>query len=109
MATPRRKYPYNFIYRDGKYVKFELTKDDFDKVIEYKIAGRAVVPVSIGFIEITDVVTAVEKKVEEQPKEKPKKEKEDDSFSKLFNLPYMDPDSEDYLKKQLAEIWEGEQ
>jgi hypothetical protein len=109
MATPKKKYPYNFVYRDGRYVEFHLTKDDFEDVCEAKMSGKDTVRVSIGFIEIKDVVTAVEKVVPKQAKEKEEREERDDeavSFSKMFNTPPVDVESEEYLRRVLANIWE---
>lgn len=112
MATPKKRYPYNFFYRDKSFVTFDLTKEDFDKVVEYKMDGKDVVPVSIGFIEIKDVVTAVEKKMDkeiEKPKGDEPKEEIYESFSKKFGLPDLDEESREYLQKSLVAIWEGEQ
>ena len=110
MATPKRRYPYNFVYRDGKYVEFHLTREDFEKITAAKIAGAPdTVAVSIGFIEIKDVITAVEKAVPTETKERKVKEEVDEdtvSFSKRFNTPPVDVESEEYLRRVLANIWE---
>ena len=61
--------------------------------------------VSIGFIELKDVVTAVEK-IEPKVEEKKEKRVEEESFSKRFNVPHLDVESNEYLRKALADIWE---
>jgi hypothetical protein len=112
MATPKVKYPYNFFYRDKSFVTFELTKDDFKKIVEFKISGKNIVPVSIGFIDVTDVVTAVEKRVDKEidkPTKDTPKDETYESFSKRFGLPDLDEESREYLQKSLVNLWEGEQ
>jgi hypothetical protein len=108
MPTPPRKYPYNFIYKDGSYMTFYLTRQDYQKLVEYKLKDRSVVDLSLGILDISDIRSVVEQKIPEKPKNENTDEAENESFSKLFNLPYTDPETDEWLKEKLKNIWEGE-
>lgn len=52
MATPKKKYPYNFIYADGNYMTFDVTNEEYEDLKKI-MRERSVFSNTDGFIEFS--------------------------------------------------------
>lgn len=92
MATPKKKYKYTFLYTDGTYLTFELTKEDFDNVEKALTQGQAqqkFTAVSIGVIGLDGIRSIIEQKDEEPQEDTPPED----------TLPPLDQESYNWFKQ----------
>lgn len=106
MATPKRRYKYTFLYTDGTYLTYELTREDFEKVeqgltgVNANPDGRAYIKVtahfvstSIGVIGLDNIRSVIEQKEPEQNDEPEVNESE---------LPVLDQESYNWVKQYMG-------
>jgi hypothetical protein len=99
MATPKKKKNYTFLYTDGSYVTYELTKEDYSEVqeaLEETWSGHPIfVPISIGIVAVHDIRSIIEQKeVDEEP--------ELDENGNPVELPIMDQESYNWYKEYMG-------
>lgn len=79
MATPKKTYPYAIIYRDGTFMVYDLTKDDFEAVTKAMFGEKKVAITTVGILDLSDVRGVIEQKI--KPVEKTKATEGDPSLS----------------------------
>lgn len=99
MATPKKRYKYTIFYTDGSFMTFELTKDDYENLVNTlsawaKQSGAMFAVVSIGIISIIDIRAVVEQK-EEEPLVENDEVNQD-------TLPALDQDSYNWIKQYMG-------
>ena len=96
MPTPKKRKLYTFIYTDGVYLSYELTKDDYDNVEDSLVADptpRRFVSTSVGVIGLDNIRAVIEQKdVEQEVEEEPQND----------TLPPLDQESYDWIKQQIG-------
>lgn len=80
MATAKKVYPYAIYYRDGSYMIYDLTNDDFAAIlkvlkqpkISFNQMGNSqpnfVIETSVGIFDMADVRSVIKQKPPEKPK-----------------------------------------
>lgn len=96
MRKPRAKLtPYAIYYKDGTYMTYDLTKDDYE-ALTGAIVERKPVALSVGFIVIDDIRAVILQKPTPAPvPDKPA-------------VPDLPPDEREWLKTALAGIYDEE-
>lgn len=95
MATPKKRKPYTFLYTDGSYITYELTKEDFTEIETGLIEVRTFAPISIGIVGLKDIRSIIEQKeVSEEP--------ELDENGNPVELPILDQESYDWYKQYMG-------
>jgi hypothetical protein len=93
MATPKKRYKYTFLYQDGTYITYELTKEDYEKVLQ-RAHTEGVAVISIGFVNLQGIRSVIEQKEEE--------EQEVEVEQPLENIPVLDQESYEWLKSYVG-------
>ncbi len=93
MATPKKRYKYTFLYQDGTYITYELTKEDYEKVLQ-RAHTEGVAVISIGFVNLQGIRSVIEQKEEE--------EQEIEVEQSLENIPVLDQESYEWLKSYVG-------
>lgn len=95
MATPKKRYKYTFLYTDGTYLTYELTREDFTLLEKALCEGEEwrYVSISVGIVATEGIRSIIEQKEPEQdapeaPEETP-----------MENLPVLDQESFEWLKQ----------
>lgn len=91
MATPKKRYKYTFLYTDGTYLTYDLTREDFTLLEKALCEGEEWkhVSISIGIVATEGIRSIIEQKepeVEEQPTEE------------VDTLPVLDQESYEWIK-----------
>jgi hypothetical protein len=73
MATPKKKYPYAIYYKDGSYMIYDLTTDDYATLVQSMIEEAHAVVTSVGLLVLEDIRSIIEQKPEKVKKVKPEK------------------------------------
>ncbi len=92
MATPKKRYKYTFLYQDGTYITYELTKEDYEKVLQ-RVHTEGVAVISIGFVNLKGIRSVIEQKEPEL-----QEQEETEIEHPLDNIPVLDQESYDWLK-----------
>lgn len=93
MATPKKRYKYTFLYQDGTYITYELTKEDYEKILQ-RAHTEGVAVISIGFVNLQGIRSVIEQKEEE--------EQEVEVEQSLENIPVLDQESYEWLKSYVG-------
>lgn len=94
MATPKKKYKYTFLYTDGTYLTYELTREDFTLLEKALCEGEEWkhVSISIGIVATEGIRSIIEQK-------EPEPEQETLEEAPMENLPVLDQESFEWLKQ----------
>jgi hypothetical protein len=96
MATPKKRKPHTFLYTDGSYITYELTREDFEQIEQKLIEGKPFASISIGIVGLKDIRSIIEQKeVEEQQLEL-------DENGNPVELPILDQESYDWYKQYMG-------
>jgi hypothetical protein len=97
MATPKKKKPHTFLYTDGSYITYELTKEDYESLEAALCHGEEwkYVAISIGIVSVQDIRSIIEQKEVEQ-------ELELDEDGNPVELPIMDQESYNWYKEYMG-------
>ena len=99
MATPKKKKKHTFLYTDGSYITYELTREDFAEIqeaLEETWSGDPIfVPISIGIVAVHDIRSIIEQKEEET-------ELELDENGNPVELPILDQESYNWYKEYMG-------
>jgi hypothetical protein len=90
MATPKKKYPYAIYYKDGSYMIYDLTTDDYATLVQGVIDNAHGVVTSVGLLVLEDIRSIIEQK----PEPKVKKVKEEKPA-----YPDLDAESVEWLNE----------
>ena len=97
MATPKKRYSYTFLYTDGTYLTYELTREDFallEKALcETENKSKQYVAVSVGIIGLENIRSIIEQK-EEEPQL--------DEEGNPLELPVLDQASYEWIKQYMG-------
>lgn len=97
MATPKKKKPHTFLYTDGSYITYELTKEDYESLEAALCHGeeRKYVAISIGIVSVQEIRSIIEQKeVDEEP--------ELDENGNPVELPILDQESYNWYKEYMG-------
>lgn len=95
MPTPKKRYHYTFLYTDGTYLTYELTREDYAK-LETNLTSEnrsTFVAVSIGIIATEGIRSIIEQKEQEPVEELEINESE---------LPVLDQESYNWIKQYMG-------
>lgn len=99
MATPKKRYKYTFLYTDGTYLTYELTREDYEHIVK-AFTPKSIddymckfIHISIGIISAEGIRSIIEQKEPEQ--EAPEAPEE----APMENLPVLDQESFEWLKQ----------
>lgn len=93
MATPKKKKPHTFLYQDGTYITYELTREDYETVAhEAKDEGTAII--SIGLINLKGIRSVIEQREVELDNE--------EAEINDGELPVLDQESYNWIKQYMG-------
>jgi len=91
MPSKPKTYPYAIYRTDNTYLVYDLTKADYQKILQGCTEGKQFVEISIGILNLTDIRAVIEQKPPKKVKEKPA-------------LPPMSPEERAWLMQHMAEM-----
>lgn len=91
MATPKKKYKYTFLYTDGTYLTYEITREDFTLLEKALCEGEEwkYVSISVGIVATDGIRSIIEQKDEEPQEDTPPED----------TLPPLDQESYNWFKQ----------
>lgn len=91
MATPKKRYKYTFLYQDGTYITYDLTKEDYEKV-QQRAHTEGVAVISIGFVNLQGIRSVIEQREQDT-------EESTEPEINEGELPVLDQESYNWIKQ----------
>ena len=88
MPKPKVRKPYNFLYTDGSYITYDLTKDEYTDITQLLGTDAKFVKVDFGILALSDIRSVVELK----------EEKKEVKTSPVHADPIVAPEIHEYLQ-----------